>query len=156
MNDRHFFTSIIQPKERYHVTMCNPPFHKSMQDAQQGSQRKVANLSKNKGQGASKSSKTATLNFGGQSNELWCSGGEEAFIRNMALESQKFAEQVIWFSTLISKKENVRQLKRALEKTSALEMMVVEMNQGQKVSRFAAWTFMEKTQRKAFAASISK
>jgi 23S rRNA (adenine1618-N6)-methyltransferase len=156
VNDRHFFTSIIQPKESYHVTMCNPPFHKSMQDAQQGSQRKVANLSKNRGQGANKSSKTATLNFGGQSNELWCSGGENAFIRNMALESQKFADQVIWFSTLISKKENVRQLKRALEMTSALEMTVVEMNQGQKVSRFAAWTFMDKTQRKAFAASISK
>jgi 23S rRNA (adenine1618-N6)-methyltransferase len=113
-------------------------------------------LSKNRGQGANKSSKTATLNFGGQSNELWCSGGENAFIRNMALESQKFADQVIWFSTLISKKENVRQLKRALEMTSALEMTVVEMNQGQKVSRFAAWTFMDKTQRKAFAASISK
>ncbi|WP_255964846.1 RlmF-related methyltransferase, partial [Klebsiella pneumoniae] len=34
------------------------------------------------------------LNFGGQQQELWCEGGEVAFISQMIRESQAFARQV--------------------------------------------------------------
>lgn len=146
---RYFFKNVIEPQDRFHLSTCNPPFHKSAQDAMQGSNRKVNNLAKHKGQKTQPESKgTAALNFGGQSNELWTPGGEAAFIKNMAFESQQFAKQVLWFSTLISKKENVRWLKKSLEKAGACDMVVIEMSQGQKISRFAAWTFIEHDKRK--------
>ncbi|KJY83384.1 23S rRNA methyltransferase [Vibrio galatheae] len=149
---RHFFKDIIQPNEFYDVTTCNPPFHKSLEEAQQGTERKIRNLSANKGKrGQANASKTSTaspiLNFGGQQAELWCPGGEAAFIKNMAFESREFAHQVLWFSTLISKKDNVRWMRKNLDKAGAKEVHIVEMSQGQKISRFIAWTFKSETER---------
>ncbi|WP_038174330.1 23S rRNA (adenine(1618)-N(6))-methyltransferase RlmF [Vibrio pacinii] len=148
----HFFKGIIRPGEYYHLTTCNPPFHKSLQDAQQGSLRKVNNLTANKakrGQSLPKAANQASsiLNFGGQKAELWCPGGEAAFIKNMAFESRDFASQVLWFSSLISKKDNVRWMRKNLEKAGAKEIHVVEMSQGQKISRFIVWSFHNHTQR---------
>lgn len=39
------------------------------------------------------------LNFGGQQQELWCEGGEVAFITQMIAESQQFGRQVKWFTS---------------------------------------------------------
>jgi len=151
-DSRHFFKGIIKPNEFYDVTTCNPPFHKSLQDAQQGSERKIKNLVANKSKrgqvvAQSPSSRSPILNFGGQKAELWCPGGEAAFIKNMAFESRDYAKQVLWFSTLISKKENVRWMRKNLEKAGAREVKIVEMSQGQKVSRFMAWTFKTEAER---------
>ena len=90
----------------------------------------------------------AELNFGGQKAELWCPGGEASFVKNMAFESREFAKQVLWFTTLISKKENVRWLRKNLEKVGASEVRIVEMSQGQKNSRFVAWTFKDEEERR--------
>lgn len=152
-DSRYLFKGIINTNEFYHLTTCNPPFHKSLQEAQQGSARKISNLSANKvkrGQVASLGTEKGqpVLNFGGQQAELWCSGGEASFIKNMAFESREFAHQVLWFSTLVSKKENVRWMRKNLEKAAATEIRIVEMNQGQKTSRFIAWTFQTQEQRK--------
>lgn len=72
------------------------------------------------------------LNFGGQKAELWCPGGEAAFIGKMAVESQQFAQQVLWFRTLISKGDNVRGMKKQLEKLGAQSIHVIEMAQGRR------------------------
>lgn len=162
-NSRYLFKGIIQQGERYHVTTCNPPFHKSLEEAEQGSVKKQANLQRNKKQRGSGPSQSLNqnmkskgdkplLNFGGQKAELWCPGGEAAFVKNMAFESRDFAKQVLWFSTLISKKENVRWLRKNLEKAGAKEVNIVEMSQGQKISRFVAWTFHDEQQRLAWLA----
>ncbi|MGL6258715.1 23S rRNA (adenine(1618)-N(6))-methyltransferase RlmF [Vibrio sp. WXL103] len=155
---KHIFKHIIAAGERYHVTMCNPPFHKSLAEASKGTERKIANLNANKAkrQGASAQSKakpSSALNFGGQKAELWCPGGEAAFLKTMAIESRFYAEQVLWFTSLISKKDNVRWLRKCAEKAGAVEARVVEMSQGQKKSRFVAWTFMDAEQRKAWQRS---
>lgn len=152
------FDGIIQPGELFDVTMCNPPFHRSQQEAEQGTLRKNRNLAQNKQRkGMPKchpveqkktNNSGKQLNFGGKSNELWCDGGELSFVSRMADESRDFATQVLWFSTLISKSENVRPLKQKLEKLNAEQVKVVEMRQGQKVSRFVAWTFQNEAQRK--------
>ncbi|MEM0514935.1 23S rRNA (adenine(1618)-N(6))-methyltransferase RlmF [Pseudoalteromonas sp. YIC-827] len=140
-----YFADIIKAQDTIVATLCNPPFHDSEQSAQAGSQRKWRNL---KGQ------QSNDLNFGGRANELWCQGGELAFVRNMALESQHFAEQVIWFTSLVSKKENERPLKSTLRKLGAVQIEVVAMAQGQKSSRFIAWTFMEADERRAQLARL--
>ncbi|WP_243641827.1 23S rRNA (adenine(1618)-N(6))-methyltransferase RlmF [Vibrio sinensis] len=154
---RHFFKGIIQENERYDVTTCNPPFHKSLEEARQGTERKINNLNANRQKRGQKpapmqkesSTKQAAsaLNFGGQKAELWCPGGEAEFVKNLAFESRDFAKQVLWFTTLLSKKENVRWLRKNLEKVGAKEVKIVEMSQGQKISRFMAWTFQTAEER---------
>ncbi|MDV7338639.1 23S rRNA (adenine(1618)-N(6))-methyltransferase RlmF [Terasakiella sp. A23] len=138
-NRKQLFNGIIGPKDRFQLTMCNPPFHASAAAAQKGTQRKWKNL----GKGPSKK-----LNFGGQKAELWCPGGEMKFIARMIEESVSFKDQVGWFTSLVSKKENLKPLERLVKKSGAREFKIVDMAQGQKVSRFIAWTFQEKEQRK--------
>ncbi|GEA49528.1 ribosomal RNA large subunit methyltransferase F [Vibrio inusitatus NBRC 102082] len=149
-NPTNIFKGIIKEGEYYHLTLCNPPFHKSLKEAEQGTKRKADNLAKNrvkrgseatdkKGQTIKPSSQG--LNFGGQKAELWCPGGEEAFIKNMAQESALFKQQVGWFSTLVSKKENITPIKTLLSKLGVNDVKVIEMSQGQKISRFIAWRY---------------
>jgi len=104
-----------------------------MQDALAGSQRKVNNLNKQKTE--------VTLNFGGQENELVCAGGELAFLKQMCIESKNYALQVEWFSSLVSKSENISPLKKSLEKSGAKQIEAIKMSQGQKISRLIAWHF---------------
>ncbi|MBE3655388.1 23S rRNA (adenine(1618)-N(6))-methyltransferase [Vibrio navarrensis] len=154
-NPQSIFRGVIAPGERYDVTTCNPPFHASAQEAAMGSQRKLNNLSANrlkKGVKAKAGSQKLSqnnpiLNFGGQNSELWCDGGESSFLRRMANESQGFASQVLWFSTLVSKNDNVRPLRKQLEKLGVRSIRVVEMSQGQKISRFVAWSYMDRQER---------
>ncbi len=117
--------------------MCNPPFHASMDAAAKGTQRKWKNL----GKGDSNK-----LNFGGQNAELWCPGGELQFIANMIDESTAFADQCLWFTTLVSKKDNLKPLYKLLNKAKVAEVKTVDMAQGQKTSRFIAWSFINKNQ----------
>lgn len=59
----------------------------------------------------------------------------------MAQQSREFSLQVQWFTTLISKKENVAELYKELEKIGVKTIKTIEMAQGQKISRFVAWTY---------------
>lgn len=138
----NIFRDVIEANDAFHITMCNPPFHSSMEQANKGTQRKWANL----GKGHSKK-----LNFGGQNAELWCPGGEITFVARMIEQSMEFADQCMWFTSLVSKKDNLQPLSRILEKARVSDFKVVEMAQGQKTSRFIAWTYMNKKQRALFA-----
>jgi hypothetical protein len=86
------------------------------------------------------------LNFGGQAAELWCEGGEQRFVTQLIRESVQVGRQVLWFSTLVSKASNLPAIETALKKAGARESQVVEMSQGNKQSRFVAWTFHDKEQ----------
>ncbi|PFG56058.1 23S rRNA m(6)A-1618 methyltransferase (EC 21148) [Vibrio sp. ES.051] len=155
-SETNIFHGIIRSAQCLDVTTCNPPFHRSAEEAAMGSQRKLDNLKANQRKKGVKplvdqvKRSKPTLNFGGQNAELWCEGGEAAFIRKMANESQAFAAQVLWFTTLISKKDNVRPMRQQLEKLGVKAIREVEMSQGQKVSRFMAWSYMDKQQRKTW------
>ena len=59
----------------------------------------------------------------------------------MAKESAQFKTQVTWFSSLVSKNDNVRPLKRLLTQLNAKEIRIIKMQQGQKMSRIIAWRF---------------
>lgn len=139
----NIFKGIIKPDEHYRFCMCNPPFHRSAVQAQAGSNRKLNNLKSHAAKRGSqlKSSTNPSLNFAGQSNELWCDGGELAFIQRMMLQSQDYASQIQWFTSLVSKQSHIQPLSKYLKKLSIDTIRVVEMAQGQKVSRFIAWRF---------------
>ncbi|BDX04876.1 23S rRNA (adenine(1618)-N(6))-methyltransferase RlmF [Planctobacterium marinum] len=131
------FHGMIKAHDKFHLTMCNPPFHDSPEQAAKGTNRKWQNLGK-----AQQKNVPPTLNFAGRANELWCKGGELAFIRNMVRESRHYQQQVAWFTSLVSKKDNVSPIKLALKKANAKQIKVVKMSQGQKISRFIAWSFL--------------
>jgi len=124
---------IIKPGEKFDLTLCNPPFHSSAEAAAIGSQRKLHNLGKN----------SKVLNFGGQPVELWCKGGEITFIQTMVKESVAYGDQVTWFTTLVSKSANVPDVYYMTDKVGAARVKTVEMAQGQKTSRFVAWSFQK-------------
>jgi 23S rRNA (adenine1618-N6)-methyltransferase len=130
----HVFKGIILPDEVFDVSICNPPFHASLAEATAGNQRKVKNLG---GKNANN-----TLNFGGKNAELWCEGGEVSFIRKMIEESATIPNQCRWFTSLVSKKENLPNIYHALEKAKVLRTNTIEMAQGQKISRIVAWSFL--------------
>lgn len=143
----NIFRGVIGPHEVFHLTLCNPPFHASIEKASKGTQRKWSNL----GKGHSKK-----LNFGGQNAELWCPGGEIKFIASMVEQSMEFAKQCLWFSSLVSKKDNLQPLYRILKKAKVADYKVVEMAQGQKTSRFIAWTYIKKGQRSLYMKGAGK
>jgi 23S rRNA (adenine1618-N6)-methyltransferase len=143
----HIFKGVVLPEDRFDLTLCNPPFHASQAEASSGSQRKWRNLGK-----LDPSRKLPALNFGGQAAELWCEGGEAAFIARMAEESALFARQVYWFSTLVSKGGNVAPLLTRLKRLGARQVHTLDMAQGQKKSRFVAWTFLSEAEQASWRA----
>ncbi|WP_309640844.1 23S rRNA (adenine(1618)-N(6))-methyltransferase RlmF [Flavobacterium sp.] len=138
---RFIFKNIIVPEDRFTFTMCNPPFHASQAEANKANLRKINTLQNSK-------SEKPVLNFGGQNAELWCDGGEIKFITQMIFESVKYAKQVLWFTTLVSKKDNLASIYKTLQKVNAAEIKTIDMAQGQKNSRIVAWTFLTQTQQK--------
>ena len=106
---RFIFKNIIVDEDRFTFTMCNPPFHASQAEANKANLRKINTLQNSK-------SEKPVLNFGGQNAELWCDGGEIKFITQMIFESVKYAKQVLWFTTLVSKKDNLASIYKTLQK----------------------------------------
>lgn len=127
------FEGVTAARETFAATMCNPPFHASAAEARAGTARKVRNLGGN--------ARAPALNFGGRANELWCPGGEAAFVRRMIRESADRPELSRWFTTLVSKRENLGTLERSLNQVRPAQTRIIPMAQGQKQSRVLAWTF---------------
>lgn len=136
-NPQHIFKGIIQQGERFDLILCNPPFHSSAEEAQASSLRKLSNLKQKK-------INTPVLNFGGQNKELWCEGGEVAFISKMIQESTEFAESCLWFTSLVSKESSLKPLYAELRKAGVPLVKTLSMGQGNKNSRALAWTFLSK------------
>jgi 23S rRNA (adenine1618-N6)-methyltransferase len=137
-SSQHIFDHLLQAGEYIDVTLCNPPFHSSAEEAAAGSARKRDNLGL--------ASEAAELNFAGLSHELWCDGGELKFIQRMMQQSVAVGHQVYWFSSLVSKKEHIAPLQALLKKLGVTGQQVVDMAQGNKQSRFIAWTFLTPAQ----------
>lgn len=130
------FASVVTPEDRFDLTLCNPPFHGSLHEAREGTRRKWRNLGRGE-------AVRPVLNFGGQGAELWCEGGEAGFARRMIAESALIPGQVLWFTTLLSSSASLPAVHRSLRQAGAREVRTVAMAQGQKQSRFVAWTFLE-------------
>jgi 23S rRNA (adenine1618-N6)-methyltransferase len=141
------FAGVVDADERFDVSLCNPPFHASARAAAEGTGRKWRNL------GRDAATPTPALNFGGQSNELWCPGGEVGFVTRMIDDSARIATRVQWFTSLVSKAESLPPLRRRLQAAGAREVREVGMGQGNKRSRFLAWSFLDAAQRAAWSTS---
>jgi 23S rRNA (adenine1618-N6)-methyltransferase len=124
----NIFQGVVATNESFDISICNPPFHSSYKEAKAATSRKNKNLG----------IKTQSLNFGGKSNELWCAGGEVAFISTMIKESVHMYCK--WFTTLVSREERLEILYKALDKIKPTQVKTQEICQGQKKSRIIAWS----------------
>ena len=140
-NANDIFRGIIHPDEQFDLTICNPPFHASLEEAQAGTLRKLSNLNR-------KRITKPTLNFGGKNKELWCPGGEEKFVQKMITQSKAMAFSCFWFSTLIAKSSHLKGVYSELKKAKAIEVKTIPMSQGNKTSRIVAWTHLNYEQQK--------
>jgi 23S rRNA (adenine1618-N6)-methyltransferase len=136
-NPKEYFAGIIQKGEKFDVTICNPPFNSSLEEAQAGTIRKISNLK-------NKKIKQPVLNFGGQGNELWCEGGEEAFVTGLIKQSRNYSSSCLWFTTQVSKQSNLKSAYDTLKTSGAKKVITIPLSQGNKSSRILAWTFLSK------------
>ncbi len=137
------FEDIINENDKFDFTMCNPPFHKSKKEAKETTKRKLLNLSGGK-------NKKVQLNFGGQHNELWCVGGEVEFISKMIKESIVYKKNCLWFTTLVSKKESLPHIYSKLKEYNPTQIKTINMEQGNKITRFIAWSFLSKQEQNSW------
>ena len=142
-NPKDILLNSIKTGERFDVTICNPPFHASQEEAQAGNLRKLNNL---KGKKLTKPS----LNFGGTNTELWCDGGEQKFIHDMIVQSEQFAKSCLWFSTIVSKESTLDSAYQTLRSTDVYDAKMIPMGQGNKKSRILTWTFLDEAQQKTW------
>jgi 23S rRNA (adenine1618-N6)-methyltransferase len=145
-NSKNLFKNVIKENEHFDFVMCNPPFHASAEEAKLRANRKLKNLT-------GKRVENPKLNFGGTSNELWTEGGEKQFITDLIKESAQNKTASFYFTSLISKKSNVTVAQACLKEVDAKEIKVIEMGQGNKTSRFIAWSFLTSKQQNIWTTS---
>ncbi|MBC8266042.1 MAG: 23S rRNA (adenine(1618)-N(6))-methyltransferase RlmF [Flavobacteriales bacterium] len=142
----NIFKTVIKPKDKIDVSICNPPFHSSKKEALKGSMRKVRRLT-------GKRSKKVQLNFSGAANELVFAGGEKQFIHNMIAESVKYKSKCMWFTTLVSNKKNLDGIYKQLQEVEATEVRTVNMGTANKISRIVIWSFLDEKEQKEWKKS---
>lgn len=145
-NAHKILSDIIKPEEQFDFMLCNPPFHSSLKEAQESTLKKMEGLKK-------QNVTHVKPNFSGQSHELWCVGGEAKFVSDLITESKDFANSCFWFSSLVSRHENLSPIYKALRKVKAVEVKTIKMGQGTKISRFVAWTFLNDEQQEEWKKS---
>ena len=131
-DQRAIFRNAILPHEYFDFTMCNPPFFASAEAANAAARLKWKKL-------GVKTNNSPTLNFGGKANELWTEGGEPAFLRRMIQESTAFAEQVGWFTTLVSKKGYLKIAEQEFQRLGIMKTQTINIGRGGKLRRVVCW-----------------
>jgi 23S rRNA (adenine1618-N6)-methyltransferase len=151
---------VMDKKEPLDFVMCNPPFYGSAAEFQRESRRKVANLAANVASRGSPissapddSSREGSNNFGGSDSELWCEGGEVAFVTKILEESKEFRRSCLWFTSLVSRNYNVVEIEKELLRLKKVrngvrKMKLIPMGPGLKSSTIVCWTFLDDAERK--------
>jgi 23S rRNA (adenine1618-N6)-methyltransferase len=130
LDENQILKGILEDDDSFSAVMCNPPFYKSAEEAQGANKRKNKNLGN-----------SAVRNFSGNNNELWYLGGEKAFLHNYLYESSLYKDKSTWFTSLVSKKENVESMEKSSKKLGATAFKVIPMSQGNKVTRIVCWKY---------------
>ncbi len=130
---RHILKGILKPEETITASICNPPYYKNDAEALANTSRKL--------KGLGKSNDAVVRNFSGTAKELWYPGGEERFLKQYMIESTDFKTTVVWFTSLVSRKELVRPMKVLLKKLGVTEVKVLDLSLGNKKSRVVTWTY---------------
>lgn len=135
---QHILKGVLKPSDKFTAAVCNPPFFKSQTDALEATKTKL--------KGLGRQSEKVVRNFSGTPTELCYAGGEKAFLHNYLYESSQYKQQCFWFTSLVSNVNHVKSMEESLKKLGATAFQVLDMIQGNKVSRVVAWTFLTKAE----------
>ncbi len=139
-NQQSILTNVLHPSEKVTATICNPPFYKNEDEANEKT------LMKQKGLG--KQTDKVVRNFSGTAKELWYPGGEKAFVHNYLYQSSLLKTNCFWYTCLVSKTQHVLSMEASLKKLGATDFKILQLSLGNKISRVVAWTFLTEDQQK--------
>ncbi|KAL7541500.1 hypothetical protein ACHAXR_011329 [Thalassiosira sp. AJA248-18] len=176
ISDTSIFDGVLRADQRIDFAMCNPPFYSSMEAFQSENARKIRGLSKKKSGGTnntkkdrvmpndkeiglSTNSRASSNNFGGSDSELWCEGGEVAFVKRIISESKRYWDHCLWFSSLVSRSDNLTKIESYLRKNKRSDrrrqrvqaVQRVRMGAGRKSSTILMWSFLSEAERREWA-----
>ncbi|HAH25341.1 MAG TPA: 23S rRNA (adenine(1618)-N(6))-methyltransferase RlmF [Prolixibacteraceae bacterium] len=134
-NPKDYFYGIIRKDELIDLSICNPPTLAFTKEAEALTTKKILPIHPDE-------STEPIPALGSQNHENYCDGGEDKFVRNMILQSKKFAANCFCFSTLVSKESNLKSMYRTLEQVEAYGIETIPMGQGNKASYIVVWTFL--------------
>lgn len=158
---KSIFYGVLQRGEKIDFAMCNPPFYSSIEAFQKENARKLAGLAKGGSSLKEQSIAGGSNNFGGTDSELWCEGGEVAFVKRMINESKQYADKCLWFSSLVSRKDNIKRIEGSLfnmgknkggkQRIQVKEVRRIAMGAGHKSSTILIWTYFDEQRRTDWA-----
>mmetsp|Transcript_18112 Transcript_18112/g.59169 ORF Transcript_18112/g.59169 Transcript_18112/m.59169 type:complete len:475 (+) Transcript_18112:77-1501(+) len=124
----------VSSRERVAFVMCNPPFFDSAKAAEAQARRRMKNVHR-------RANAHTTGAFGGRSAELFCAGGEGAFVVNLIRESARRPLQSVWFTALVASASNLPRMRQALASAGAVAVRELPLATGHKRVRVLAWSF---------------
>ncbi|XP_055855368.1 U6 small nuclear RNA (adenine-(43)-N(6))-methyltransferase [Episyrphus balteatus] len=120
------------PEKTFDFCLCNPPFF----DSNERNAKPDRNPEKRK---EPKNCQT------GNADELYCEGGEVAFVERIVNESKKFPERIKVFSTMLGHKSSVGTISDYLRSKDILNFISTEFCQGNTTRWGIAWSLIEET-----------
>lgn len=179
LSNSSIFDGVLRSGEYIDFCMCNPPFYPSLEAFQAENARKLRGLAKSRkrrmavtpyeevaattstNQWEEEGKAVSSNNFGGTDFELWCKGGEVAFVKRIISESKQYWDRCLWFSSLVSRKDNLDKIERSLfklgKKNDSNEPRKVQtvhriaMGAGVKSSTILMWSFLDEGERRDWA-----
>jgi len=139
-NPSSFFAGVIGKRDHFDFCITNPPFFKSLNEAEKAGQRRENALARKKG-------KTADRLPAGKVHELVYPGGEKRFIASMIRQSKAFGSSVLWFSSLVSSRDHLHFIGNALKNAGVSSSKLIENKHGNKSVHYLYWTFLNEAKR---------
>ncbi|OIQ30464.1 MAG: hypothetical protein BM564_03610 [Bacteroidetes bacterium MedPE-SWsnd-G2] len=136
-NSFRILEHVLKEDSSFTLSMCNPPFFESEEQAQKATEKKLRGLGKD--------NEDFKRNFSGVHNELWIKGGERKFIERYILESSNYKTQVKWYSCLVSDKDLVRGFKVKLKKAGCKKYATIKMEHGHKKLQVLIWSYTDES-----------
>ena len=114
----------------FHFLMCNPPFYSSKKDFHQSRQEKAQD---------------PFMVCTGADHEMITPGGELDFVTRMFQESLIVKHRVHWFSCLLGKKADLKEIQSRLEKEEAVSQIrtYATLDSGRTRRWIIAWSFSD-------------
>ncbi|CAO3651881.1 unnamed protein product [Cunninghamella echinulata] len=124
--NRIFLLNKLDKSIQYSFCMCNPPFFESEQELKSGLENKEL-----------EPSAVCT----GTPSEMITDGGEFGFIQKMIIESLKYKQRILWYTTMIGLKKTIRPIIQILKQHDINNYVVTEFCQGRTKRWGLAWSF---------------
>ncbi|XP_058087054.1 uncharacterized protein LOC131234293 isoform X2 [Magnolia sinica] len=116
---------VVRDGEQFDFCMCNPPFFESIEEV----------------------GRNPKTSCGGTYEEMVFPGGEQAFITRIIQDSVMLKHSFRWFTSMVGRKESLKQLARKLREVGVSIVKTTEFVQGHTSRWGLGWSFMSPTKK---------